>query len=288
MGYLKPLLAGAAMFFLIPYLSVHGQEPLMVRGKIVDESGPLSNAHIQITRDSTETDVSKTNPSGEFVFFLDYENQYVVDFSKEGYFTKTIRVDTRLPEKQDPNKKQLVSLDLELIVNVSSNDKTTPTLGEIFYDRTTKEFSYRSKYEENVVTNIKMTGFDYYNGPSEETIEETTDNAAKPKKSSLNELEARKVEFYNKIKNRRASMLKDNQQLGQQPEYTPDDIHDPGVMKDTTLYRYSHHGMHVTEVIITTKKILKVYHKVRHYWGGVFYFRNYRPITKSLFQLETK
>jgi hypothetical protein len=50
---------------------------------------------------------------------------------------------------------------------------------------------------------------------------------------------------------------------------------------------YKKNGMEITRVIINKEDIIRVYHKVSHYWGGVFYYKNYRNISKEQFRIET-
>ena len=50
---------------------------------------------------------------------------------------------------------------------------------------------------------------------------------------------------------------------------------------------YEKYGMNIKRIILKEEDKLNVYHKVKHNWGGVFYFKDYRNIGKHQFILET-
>lgn len=64
-----------------------------------------------------------------------------------------------------------------------------------------------------------------------------------------------------------------------------------GEIDDMSFYRkvdeYEGRGMHIKRIIIQRDKKINVYHKVKHNWGGLFYFKDYRSIGKHLFMLES-
>jgi DNA polymerase III alpha subunit (gram-positive type) len=51
--------------------------------------------------------------------------------------------------------------------------------------------------------------------------------------------------------------------------------------------RYEKYGMQIKRIILKEEDKLNVYHKVKHNWGGVFFFKDYRNIGKHQFILET-
>jgi len=60
---------------------------------------------------------------------------------------------------------------------------------------------------------------------------------------------------------------------------------------DTNFYRkvdeYEGRGMHIKRIIIQQDDKINVYHKVKHNWGGVFYFKDYRSIGKYQYEIES-
>jgi hypothetical protein len=95
-----------------------------------------------------------------------------------------------------------------------------------------------------------------------------------------------KIRFYRTIVQKR------NEFLGEDPENI--DLHKdlPGLGElenrlpfDTAISHYERQGIDVTEVIINDTKELDVYHRVKHQWGAVFYFKNYRPVTRTIFEM---
>ena len=57
--------------------------------------------------------------------------------------------------------------------------------------------------------------------------------------------------------------------------------------KEKVVDEYERYGMEITRVIINKGEVVRVYHKVKHYWGGVFYYKNYRIISEHQFEIET-
>jgi hypothetical protein len=283
------LFSGMIFLSSVILLNVYGQDSLRIMGRIVNEQGGLKNALVQVTKDSTKISRYYSGESGNFSFLLDYGQNYQIDFKKKGYFTKIIQVDTRLPEEQDAGKYQLVTIDLELIENVNNQSYQKKSLGKVYYDRTTKEFNYESKYSDDITTNIRMAGTDYYPGYRNKKEEEEKLGQMREMDLAMSEADRKrkKLEFIRKINRKKGSLLKQDPEKLEEAMISPDYNDGNVTIPDTSVVEYSHHGMDVTEIVITAGEIYRVYHKVVHNWGAVFYFKNYMAISGDLFRLET-
>ena len=269
-------------------MSASAQSKLNVVGEISDDHGYLEGVIVEIERDSSIVASYRTDTAGKFNFLLDYGNYYLITFSKQGFSDKKIIVDTDLPEKKHPDLFQLVNLRLRLIERLGESILEAKPLGKVAFNRTTKEFDYTSMFEKNQLTNVEMSGVDYYISKREQEIPpgENPEEIAQKVQLVASQQERKKELFFEEIKKKRTDFLvgmKDTSLSG---------AGSVSLVKkmplDTSVSHYSHHNMDITEVILNREKILRVYHRVKHNWGGVFYFKNYRAISKTLFFLETK
>lgn len=267
--------------------STYAQSSLYINGVVYDEEGKLPGVNVNVETDTLY--IFQSDDDGRFALYLDYHNYYVLSFTKRGYGTKKVGVNTRLPEEQNKKKHHLITMDLELIKQ--ANENPSDVLGEVKYNRVTKEFTYESKYDKDPLLNIRIAGTDYYDN----IIEEAKDGQDKKllvadagsETNKQNDIIQRKKKTYNRIEKKRNELL-DNKKRDYNFEKL--EIADRGeqeLLTDTVINTYSHHRMDVVEIIISSDKFVRVYHRVKHYWGAVFYFRNYRSITQTLFNLET-
>ena len=276
------------LLFLFIQFSATSQNALRVMGEVSDSYGALEETTIKIKNDSSVIETFKTNRKGAFYFDLSYGFKYLVSFSKVGYSRKNLIVNTKLPEKIPSDINQLVTMKLELIEKLNQTTQKSDPLGEISFNRVTKEFSYESKYSKNSFTNIEVAGTDYYLSKRRELGLIADKKKKNQNQIPLNEIsyKEQKLNFFEKIKEKRKKLLSDNSY-----KYKNENNRRNLVEKmplDTSISSYTTFNMDVIEVIFNNKKILRVYHRVEHEWGGIFYFKNYRAISKTLFYLETE
>lgn len=111
------------------------------------------------------------------------------------------------------------------------------------------------------------------------------------KRRGLNEKEKKEI-IDNQIKNTKKDYLKqifENTDKLLNEDLSGDNYQSK--IDDMSFYRmvdeYEGRGMHIKRIIIQRSKRINVYHKVKHNWGGVFYFKDYRSIGKHQFILES-
>jgi hypothetical protein len=269
----------------MPVNGLYAQDRLNVSGIIYDEEGMLEDAEILIERDSIMVSKHESDKKGRFSFELDFENKYIVTFSSDGYAPKKILVDTDLPEGKDPELFQLVSMKLELIKQYGQSPESD-ILGEVKFSRVTKEFAYISKYDNNPFLNVQVVGLDYYLSEDKQNILSEEEIALLNLNLDIKEreIEISKQDYYTDIELTRKKFLGSHID-----SFTFDEIplEDGKLVEDTVINRYSQRGIEITEVIINVGDIMKVFHRAKHSWGPVYYFRSFRPITKAHFYIET-
>ncbi|MGM0497434.1 MAG: hypothetical protein ACQESJ_05910 [Bacteroidota bacterium] len=257
-------------------------------GEVSGSYGTLEGAFIKIKNDTSTVETYKTNRKGAFYFDLSYGSKYLISFSRSGYSGKDIIVDTKLPEKIPSDINQLITMKLELIEKSGESAQQTEPLGKVSYDRVTKEFSYESKYDKNSFTNIEVAGVDYYLSQRKKLgipVDEEQENSEAFAFDKISNKQ-QKLEFFEKIKEKRNKLMADSSSFYKEENKEQNLVKEMPL--DTAISSYSSFNMDIVEVILNNKKILRVYHRVKHDWGGVFYFKNYRAISKTLFYLETE
>ncbi len=265
--------------------SLHGQNRLNLSGTIYDEDGMLEDAEILIEHDSVIISEHSSNKGGRFFFELDFEREYLVTFTSDGYSPKKILIDTDLPEGKDPELFQMVSMKLELIKQYGQTIDSD-VLGIIKFSRVTKEFAYESRYDANPFLNVQVVGIDYYMSEdkrdllSEEEIEMLNMNF----NIKEDQIASTKEDYYSGIEINRELFLGEKIDSFHFEEIP---VNEGKFINDTVINRYSQRGIEITEVIINADDILKVFHRAKHNWGPVYYFRNYRPITRAHFYIQT-
>ncbi|GEM_PF-1923083 len=275
-----------------------GQDSLRLVGEIFHGEKKLSDVNITVKRDSVVDKIYHSREDGQFNFKLPYDSLYTVIFSRRHFMSKSLLVNTSFPDYIKASRQQLVRIQLELIENLGQTEQSSKPLGRIVFSRTTGEFEYQSHYQRNMTTSFEVAGTDFrfadLLNEKEEPEKAGTDQEELQKQNQkvpngeVQSVSPQKRRYYHKILERR------DQFLGKNPDRV--DLHKKlpasgeAIKKldfDTAVSHYSRKGMDVTEVIVNKGDILRVYHRVKHYWGAVFYFRNYRPITKTLYKLET-
>ena len=99
-----------SIFICFSAFLLKGQNTLSVIGEVTDSFGPIEGSLITIETDSSKTATYKSNKDGEFYFELDFGDKYWVSISKNGYSTKQIIINTKLPEEKPPELQQLLTL----------------------------------------------------------------------------------------------------------------------------------------------------------------------------------
>jgi len=264
----------------------HSQDSLRMVGEVITPGNGFKKVSINVYRDSARVAAYKVNENGAFRFRLGYDTVYTVRFAREGFLSKLLIVDTRIPLEEDPVLQQLVSLKLELLENRTGAGQEAKPLGKVLFSRITREFTYETRYQGNRMTNFEVSGTDLYysdlvedRGSAEKGVEQEPQQADYPE---------RKIQQYEQIASKREALLdEETDTMILDADLPPPQTIPEELRFDTTISRYSRRGMDVTEVIINNDRILRVYHLVTHYWGGIFYFKNYRSISRIQFNLET-
>ncbi|WP_461632946.1 tetratricopeptide repeat protein [Labilibaculum euxinus] len=148
------------LFFLccFPDFAV-AQDKYSIFGKVKIENGSIENTRITILKNAEKMESGIVDNSGKFEYELDFGNEYIFEFSKEGFVTKKVSISTFVPldilsrDNQFPPFKFMVSLfpayeGLDLSV-------FDQPMGMIMYDKELDDFDYDRDYDAQIRDAIK-------------------------------------------------------------------------------------------------------------------------------------
>ncbi|MFA9370666.1 MAG: hypothetical protein ACERIH_03065 [Labilibaculum antarcticum] len=144
--------------FFIPDFAI-GQNKYSVFGKVKIENGDIENTRISILKNAEKMESGFVDNSGKFEYNLDFGNEYIFEFSKDGFVTKRVSISTFVPldvlsrDNQFPPFKFMVSLfpayeGLDLSV-------FNQPMGMIMYNKELDDFDYDRDYDAQIRDAIK-------------------------------------------------------------------------------------------------------------------------------------
>ncbi len=80
-------------------LQAQGTGYLEVVGSVLQSNKGLEGAELTVMKGNEKVDLVSTNASGKFIVNLELNNNYVIIFSKNGSISKTVEIDTIVPEE---------------------------------------------------------------------------------------------------------------------------------------------------------------------------------------------
>ncbi len=179
---------------------------IQIEGKVIEDDMPLSKVKINIQPFGGELKKTYTDSQGGFNFMLEPDNEYTVEFSRNGYITKRIYFNTMyMPQNMFVTRSGIIvnlfkdfpGLDFSVLLN---------PIGKFYYYADKKNLHYEKQYTDSI----------------EKLLSELS-KKVKEKKKELKELEdeqneiieqkAKKINQYNdSIKEQQALAIKKKQE----------------------------------------------------------------------------
>ncbi|MBL0342089.1 MAG: hypothetical protein IPP71_14885 [Bacteroidetes bacterium] len=91
-------------------LIAQGTGYLEVVGSVLQDSKGLEGSDIFVMKGNEKVDQISTNAGGKFIVNLELNSNYSIIFSKSGNISKTVEVDTKVPEE---SKDQIFPINLK-------------------------------------------------------------------------------------------------------------------------------------------------------------------------------
>ncbi len=116
---------------------------LYMSGKVINQRKRGIQSEIYLYKNSVRIDRFETNKIGRFEFFLPLQDSLAVVIYKDGYVSKTIYVDSRVPlERKNEDYHFPFFIDLYKVDNVPSNIDLERSVGKIIFAGTQFIFDY--------------------------------------------------------------------------------------------------------------------------------------------------
>ncbi len=274
------------------------QDKYPVRGTVFVRDGKASKVSLSILLDQKTTRIP-VDIDGNFTTYLDWDKNYQFYFSKPGYVGKKINFSTTVPG--DIEKKNIYPYEIlvELFSTFPNADTTffKNPVAKITYSNKINDFEYDLDYLLIVKEKINTFQKQYYAWRKQAVPQKKLTNNSITKAQEAKALHYQKnVETKNSMAstsaqskvthNLKVPVIDNKNQFGLPPlkkNYTDGKFIEVYPLKAKVI----------TRVIIKNGAFQKVFYKVKHNWGGLYYFveespNYYRSISKYNFEKATK
>ena len=212
-GFMK-FLSRISLFFIILLffgMSSFAQKEdkvLETLGIVQDEKGEkISDVLVVVTKDPAGSLVEKlsTSRNGKFTLVLNLNREFTITFSKEGYITKKISVNTKVVNNKEPYFQYPYTLILGKTVSKNYGPEILgKPIVKVFYDQNKREFDFDSLYSAAIKRELASLTADQRQKLIEK-LEQKKELANNPAKAKLLEKEfndlVTQVSVENKLKN---------------------------------------------------------------------------------------
>ncbi len=269
---------------------VYSQERYLVEGRVIVQSGSPVGVKAQYVMNGNPRMLS-LNAGGEFAVKLEWDNEYLFEFQKSGYITKSVRFSTRVSNEAAKKSLQPYLLMVELSPLMKDVDTAyfRSPVGYVRYSEAINDFEpvtdydLMVKYSRNVpeTRKTKAPAGTKKNGTSASMKQGQTITGNSPASADLPGADSALLNGPSIT----MSSPPESPALIYQQIYRFESSYPQGITTDTfrigrqTIYRY----------ILEKELKRSVFLEVTHDWGPTFYFINqnpnfYRCISQSSFE----
>jgi hypothetical protein len=259
--------------------STFGQAPFTIKLKFNVEQGGLENALITITKNGAHHRTIDPN-KGKYNIDLDLNAEYLFTFTKPGHITKSIVVDTHVPNgREDEEYAKFIA---EVNLNLQPPDQIvtySQPVGRIKYSNAKYDFDFDNDYTSTAQAQQKKDEANAKPKPKEPVPvpkKEEKPVVATPPQVSNPEPVAIKPPVNEPVKEAPKPVEKDPE-----PVYAP-------VVKDKEERVIQKDRLKITIIIVTINGINYEYKKEEYSWGGVYCYRDGNNISERTFDKETE
>ena len=271
------------IFFLPVFLSgifCYGQDSYFVNGKVFANDDNIKDITVLLINNSISTTLPLTS-SCSFSAELKWNNKYHFKFMKSGYVTKIIAFSTFIPNRHT-HRIEPYSLNVKLFPVFDGVDKVffKKPVAKVYFDKKINDFTDDRDYALQVVYAIEQMRKNAGTNLSRKTdnissISKKTKSEKVVLESSGDSIVLLEMEVKQKAYNK--CLLPPLKK-----EY----------VESKTVEEFDFEDKHITRVIIKESNKYCVFFRVKHNWGGIYYFIDESPlgvfsVTESLFERKT-
>ncbi len=275
------------LFLVVLCVETKGQDQYAVTGSVYIIDGHVKGTTIRIeSAGSSKIQEVPIDNHGHFYAFINWDQQYKFVFSKMGYVSKCIEFSTELPVEVDKETIYPYDLKVELFPVFPDVDTVfyKKAVAIINYNNTIHDFDYDLSYHLMVKNHVEKTSQDYkeWKSASEESMV-SEDVFANRKDLNTNH----ESTYCNPIvsQDTRSYIIQKSES-----EFPP---LEKEYNEGKTVECFSYSNKEVTRVIIQKNHTLRAFYRVKHHWGGVYYFMETQPymytsISQTSYQKSTE
>ena len=147
------------LFIIFAFFTLVLNAQVSVEGRLLlKEKNNSSDATLKIEKNGKIVDQMDLGRKGQFKYELDLNNSYILHFTKEGYVTKKIEMDTNVPSDKVSNSFQSLYFEVEIFKSVPDS-KLGPfqyPVGKIVYNSDIEEFDYDVNYSRKIQNKLRQ------------------------------------------------------------------------------------------------------------------------------------
>lgn len=281
LAYLRIVPGIFIMSIILLYTSsLHAQEAklnLKIKFNIV--KGKLDNSLITITRNGQPYRVIDPN-KGKYTLDLEMGSDFVFTFTKMGYISKAVIIDTHIPKGREEEYFNEFVADVTLEPQPEDKIVTySQPVGKIKYSNAAGDFDFDNDYTATAKVQAdkdKEHAVPKPKDPIPNPRPETVAKEAPPLPPSKPIVAAVKQPEY-----------KSTPEVIKRDPPTPDPPSKPAV-KDKEERIIQKDRLKITLVTVKIDGVAFMYKKEEYSWGGTYFYKNEKNITESAFSKETE
>ncbi|MBN4061591.1 MAG: hypothetical protein COA57_14425 [Flavobacteriales bacterium] len=283
----------AFQLVLFTTLSVIAEESyLKIKGQVMEDRYEMDGCNIIISKNGVHSVHTMSKDNGEFEFSLIIGNDYLITFSREGYVSKIININTRnIPSQTLKPEYAFEEINVDLFQEIPDLDVSLlkKPIAKINYNKKKDSFEWDMVYNNTIQKQVEDLWYkvvkhrrmlqQQYGGYMEDA----------DGKFELKEYVTARVDYVDAL---------DVQPLAKEPkekikliDILLGRVIEKPVFKlpknEFTENIYKRSKKTITRRIIKEKSVRTVYQRVDHRYGATFYFRNNVPITELMWGSET-
>ncbi len=274
------------ILFLVLFSGIlcQGQDVYFVNGKVFTDDDRAGNVTVSLVDNSSAISLPVTT-TNSFSAKLKWNSKYHFKFMKPGYVTKIIEFSTFIPDGHT-HRIEPYSLNVKLFPVFDGVDKVffKKPVAKVYFDEQINDFTDDRDYALQVVYAI------------EQMKKRTVDKPSVKKQTASIKVKGSKYIYTDKNKPLTTGNSSDSLNVLEVKEKVYDKCLLPPVKKEytdeKTVEEFSFVDKHITRVIIKEQNKYCIFFRVKHNWGGVYYFIDESPlgifsVTESLFERKT-
>lgn len=269
------------MLIFFPFsLSSQEEAKLNLKVKFYIEKGRLENALITITRNGQPYKVIDPN-KGKYSLDLELNSDFVFAFTKPGYISKSVIVDTHVPKGRD--QEYFNEFIAEVTLEPQPEDKVvtySQPVGKIKYSNPSGDFDYDNDYTATAKEQLQRD--------KERAVPKPKEPVAPPKPTTPPPVVKAETPPSKPIPVAvKQPEYKPEPEVKKKVETQPDPPSQPTI-KDKEERVIQQDRLKITLITVKINGVAFLYKKEEYSWGGTYFYKDEKNITESSFAKETE